>query len=648
MTVSVSPGRRYGVGLHLVLCLMCASVATAGTPLGTTINDFFQPGTQPNSIEVPIAPAPAACSFCHGIFEEDNTRIWKEWQGSMMAQAARDPLFYACLAIANQDAPQSGDLCIRCHSPKAWLEGRSIPTDASAFIPEDRDSVTCFLCHRMVDPVYDAETSPVEDVPILLGFPDEDPPVPPYVSPAPTNPHSANYVVDPLFQPQPPDLTGLGPRRSTFPNPFQGYPEAEEIHPFIVSPFHGRSELCATCHDVSNPILVRQADGTYLPGEFDAPHPTQDKYQMFPLERTYSEWANSAFPNGVDTGGLFGGNLTVVRTCQDCHMPDSSTVACNLAEGTPRDDVPAHEFNGGNAWVQSLVITLFPEDFMMPGAVENLEAGMARAVSMLQRASLLSVTSSGSAITARVTNRTGHKLPSGYGEGRRMWLNVQFFDAGDELIAERGHYDSTTGDLTAADTKVYESKHGIDAAMAALTGQSVGESFHFILNNMIVKDNRIPPMGFTNAAFEAIQAEPVGAVYADGQNWDESVFEIPRSATSVTVTLYYQTASKEYVTFLRDENTTPGNDWGNTLYELWDMNGKSPPVMMASQTISLVANGDGDHDGDVDLADHAALAACLTGPDAGPPGAACGPFDFNADDDVDLLDVSEFQSGFDP
>lgn len=46
----------------------------------------------------------------------------------MMAQAARDPLFLACLAVEEQDAPSVGDLCIRCHSPGGWEEGRSTDT----------------------------------------------------------------------------------------------------------------------------------------------------------------------------------------------------------------------------------------------------------------------------------------------------------------------------------------------------------------------------------------------------------------------------------------------------------------------------------------------------------------------------------------
>ncbi|HEY3245820.1 MAG TPA: hypothetical protein VGM03_20940, partial [Phycisphaerae bacterium] len=145
---------------HICGCVATVSVAAAGLPARAqspgdlTVTDFFLPGTQPGELYETILAPSAGCAFCHGVFEDNSTKIWKEWQGSLMAQSARDPLFYACLAIANQDVAHSGDLCIRCHSPKAWLEGRSTPTDASAFIDADRDGINCNFCHRLVDPVY--------------------------------------------------------------------------------------------------------------------------------------------------------------------------------------------------------------------------------------------------------------------------------------------------------------------------------------------------------------------------------------------------------------------------------------------------------------------------------------------------------------
>ena len=42
------------------------------------------------------------------------------------------------------------------------------------------------------------------------------------------------------------------------------------------------------------------------------------------------------------------------------------------------------------------------------------------------------------ALAIKVTNLTGHKLPTGYSEGRRMWLNVQVRDANGGLVFESG------------------------------------------------------------------------------------------------------------------------------------------------------------------------------------------------------------------
>ena len=59
-----------------------------------------------------------------------------------------------------------------------------------------------------------------------------------------------------------------------------------------------------------------------------------------------------------------------------------------------------------------------------------------------------------------------------------------------------------TGELPADDDLVvYEVKQGLTPELAAGTGLEAGPSFHFALNNTILLDNRIPPRGFTRAAF---------------------------------------------------------------------------------------------------------------------------------------------------
>ena len=57
----------------------------------------------------------------------------------------------------------------------------------------------------------------------------------------------------------------------------------------------------------------------------------------------------------------------------------------------------------------------------------------------------------------KITNTAGHKLPTGYSEGRRMWINVEARDGQGTLIWESAPYNSATGVLTEdGQAKVYD------------------------------------------------------------------------------------------------------------------------------------------------------------------------------------------------
>lgn len=267
-------------------------------------------------------------------------------------------------------------------------------------------------------------------------------------------------------------------------------------------------------------------------------------------------------------------------------MRDVSGVACNKSGAVFRTDQPLHDLTGGNTFVPLLVAAQYPTEVNAAA----IAAGIARARGMLQKAATLetgwTTEESGYGVQVTVTNETGHKLPSGYPEGRRMWLQVQAYDAGDVLVYESGAYDTTTAILTHdADLKIYEIHGGISSRLGAILGVPAGPSFHMALNDTVYFDNRIPPRGFTNAAFAAIQSPPVAHAYADDQYWDETAYEVPFVATRVVVNLLYQTTSKEFVEFLRDENVT--NTAGQTMYDLWEDHGKSRPEVMASDTLDL-------------------------------------------------------------
>ena len=136
----------------------------------STPNDFILPGTQPETIVQNIAE-PVGCTSCHDNYTTPETqspheRTWPAWQGSMMAQAGRDPLFYAALDVANMGAANAGEFCLRCHMPRGWLEGRSSLPDASEMTEEDLEGVQCEVCHRMVD-IQSSPENPARDAGIL-------------------------------------------------------------------------------------------------------------------------------------------------------------------------------------------------------------------------------------------------------------------------------------------------------------------------------------------------------------------------------------------------------------------------------------------------------------------------------------------------
>lgn len=544
-------------------------VRTPGGIVPSTLRDFELPGTQP--LDAGTFDGPNLCVNCHGGYDSA-VEPGHNFKGMMMGQSARDPLFYACLAIAEQDAPSSGDLCLRCHSPFGWLGGRSQPTSGSQLTAFDREGMACDFCHRAVDPIYQPGVSPVEDQAILNGM------LPAH---RPAGYSNGQYVMDPLPR-----------KRGPFANPVAP-------HAFLASPFHSSSDFCGTCHDVSNPAFDRVGTSAdYAPGPLDAPATSVGSAVLMPLERTYSEWKSSAFPAGV-YAPEFAGNKPdgIVASCQDCHVRDVNGKGCNDPSAPVRPNLPLHDMMGGNAWLGPVIASLYPSET----DAAALADGASRATSMLQKAALVDVTlapgNDSSLVTVTVTNRCGHKLPTGYPEGRRMWLNVLCYDPQGQKIYESGAYDPATGVLTEdAEAVIYETHLGISPPLGSALGVAHGASFHFALNDSVYKDNRIPPAGFTNAGFDVFGGRPVddsrpAPRYPDGQNWDASSFVVPPATVRVVARLYYQTTSKEYVEFLRDMNTT--NSAGQTMYDAWNSNGKSPPVLVAADsTVTTVGVGD--------------------------------------------------------
>lgn len=535
---------------------------TPNAPIGATLLDYKLPGTQPGGLSTALADS-SSCTGCHVDHIRDN------FNGSMMTNGVRDPLFRAALVIANKDAHYGGDLCIRCHSPNAWLNNRSAiagdpaSTDGRLINAEDLHGISCTACHRMVPTAALAGEAPGDAAersaltgPFMLG--------------------SSAYIID---------------RNDVRRGPFN---IAAAPHAVAQSSLLRSAELCATCHDIDNPLLTFDAaSGEFKLNALNTPASTGDR--LFPLDRSYSEWKLSAFGGagvtGLDYPGLKRSNGQVtgpITVCQDCHMP---LVSSAIAVGGPVRTVGKHQWIGGSTTWQDGISQVW-DSVVADTRFDATQTANNKALSLdlLQRAATLDLAVVNGQLEAKITNNSGHKLPTGYAEGRRMWIEVYEL-RGATPVFTSGLMAGVVGPLISDPyLKKYEVKLGLSDAHAQAIGRPelAGEGFHIILNNKIFKDNRIPPRGFDNAAFAGRDMQPVGASYADGQYWDTTYYPIHPEADAISVRLMYQTASTDYLDFLASEaNFSVGDavrgptNWGQIIADLRSQDiGK--PVAIAS------------------------------------------------------------------
>ncbi|MNO79142.1 hypothetical protein D3C76_703020 [compost metagenome] len=216
-------------------------------------------------------------------------------------------------------------------------------------------------------------------------------------------------------------------------------------HDTVYSALHTRSDFCGTCHNVTHP------------------------FSSVAVERTYDEWQESAYSlDGI--------------TCQSCHMPGFAGKAAIM--GPDREDVASHWFSGANAMMLKYL---------------GQEEGAQRARDMLARAAEITFQQPPAVITpgqytsvaVKVANvGAGHKLPTGFPEGREMWIDFQVLDAsGRELYRLGSIKDGKTEDNT-RNFKVH-------------IGDKDGNPLDVEVWNatQILSDNRILPKGYEIGEF---------------------------------------------------------------------------------------------------------------------------------------------------
>ena len=634
------------ITLLALFCSLLSALYISSVQAATVVpNEIKQPGTQPN--EVGNFESPDKCDNCHAGYNNltPENEPATGWRGAAMGNAGRDAIFWATLGVAEQDFDGAGDLCVRCHSTGGWYGGRSTPTDGSGLAAADDNGVDCDTCHSM--------TNPNNSDPILQGIMNS-----PFIA------NCSDDLIDPLGTCSSSTEGYYGSGMLSIwgggSDKLGPYADAAARHQFMQSNFHRSVDFCGSCHDVSNPAVGDLAPGNGAqPGN---PHPVissggnlggpiEEKaafnnppYAYGIVERTFSEYKASAFPTTLvsdftslpadlqvaggsldttyqaallaGTGGNYEDGTDRFFSCQSCHMRPVVGVGCNKNGAPNRKDLPMHDQTGGNYWFANMTQyqdnkgTLRLGGGLTGNQILAMDLGQQRAVKHLQQASSLSVSNN----ILKVTNLTGHKLISGYPEGRRMWLNIKWYDTNNVLIREDGAYGplgvtvpnpaggpdvevESIINLNDPNTKIYEAHYAVTKDWAttiqALHGDNFvlsfdrltgavectvsdfindskpecsgdhHDTFHFALNNYVASDNRIPPYGMRFAEAQKRNALPVPASqYGNpGANgtynyWDAIDVNAlkPAGAVYASIDLLYQGTSWEYIQFLWKAN----------------------------------------------------------------------------------------------
>jgi hypothetical protein len=534
-----------------------------------------------------------------------NVSPYGEWRWSPMGLAGRDPVFHAQLEseldrltreLPADQAQAAGDqvvnTCLRCHGAmgkrqhdldrglghapwagqanfqRDWMNLRDPADPHAAYGSLARDGVSCTVCHGMVDDGQD-----------LAGFL--------------ANSITGQFTTGPAGE-------IYGPFRDVVTKPMQTTLGAAPKH----NPFIQSSRMCGTCHVINLPVvdwpLTAPPAGVERPSEdmlaqllASEKNPHFQGFMHRIEQATYLEWLNSSFQDEF-------GRTAESRSCQDCHMPKGyespdgdiaiDQIATKIAvlqdQDYPEVDnkIPTadhtvafrtegyrrHTFQGLNVFLLEAfrqfgdVLGMRMPDYEtgvegVHFAIDNYVQNARKNTATVEIINLETV---GQTIAAdvRVTNLTGHRLPSGVGF-RRLWIEFLLIDSthGHERIIWASGQTNAAGLLVGGDGRVLPSEFFESAGKTPggrpgpqayqphhrvidqpeqvqiyeeLTQDAQGRfTTSFLHRASDVKDNRLLPRGWSAAgpdpsmptAFvEATHPHGVGddPQYADGQGTD--------------------------------------------------------------------------------------------------------------------------------
>lgn len=448
----------------------------------------------------------SSCARCHDNIVDDegvDISFVKTWDTTMMRFSFFDPFWRAKVQSELLRLPEYSGIieekCIRCHAPMAseqirndgnsfHLFGTGGLTDPeNVYYPMAMDGISCTLCHQILEEEKDSGDYSISETRVAFG-------------------------------PFEPDYSAMMDTAGGY------YPTYSE---HISS-----SQFCAVCHDLYTPYVLENGDiatGT------------------FPEQTPYQEWRASSY---AVEGESF-------QQCRDCHMDRSSTarVSALPANTRERENVYGHTFLTENTMMLEMIASIAEdqglefnglEQAVLDGKDYLAEAGEIEIRDLQWIAYDQNNKVDDLQVEVVVTNKTGHKMPTGI-PVRRVFVHFTVYDDHGDLYFSSGDvqddgsiygvnadYDPATFEEhhevidSMDDVQIYEGimgrwETGKDSEPVSKVTYTLLRASHF------KKDNRLLPKGAFSATIPEL-IKPYGQAVSDenfGNGQDTVTYIVP-------------------------------------------------------------------------------------------------------------------------
>jgi hypothetical protein len=472
------------------------------------------------------------------------------WRSTIMGNASKDPLWRAMVAEEVHNLPQHQEMiestCLKCHSPMGYTQ--AIYNGQSGYSmaelkqdPLANDGVSCTACHQIKPNNFGTQQS-----------------------------YSGNYIIHA-------DSILYGPYENTDTTLMWGVIGYKAHFGSHVN----QSELCATCHTLFTPTMDEQGN---IVGSF-------------PEQTPYIEWKNSVYPSQ---------NIQ----CQDCHMPKIYDPIKISGMGNFPDRTPfwRHTFVGGNLYMRNLLKNNI-DSLGLTAEPQHFDSTISRTKYSLKEQSV-ELTASTSyendllEVKLYIKNLTGHKIPTGI-PFRRMWVHLKVEQGIGNVVFESGQWDST-GKIINYNSDyephydVINSEDQVQVYEGVFVSTDQQVTYTLLRAAEYIKDNRLPPQGFTTNSVSYDTVKIVGNAADDtnfnrygmyqGSGGDSVTYLIstlPNTEYRITAEVCYQTVKTELVDHIRPINNGDINRFVSMYDALPNI-----PFIMKQEILDLVTGVD--------------------------------------------------------